>query len=271
MGTFDGLIARRKFRGQTSHSFHLSPSPPESTAPGGFVFSLRFDTADSARHLARMGVTSRNRSSVSMVAGVASMSVHLFTPPRDVAVHRQPNLCRPCSDGFLPDRGPCVRDTDNGETATVMATTTKTLRPRRTQRPTPLPSFPLLQPKLRPQCQVSSTSFTPSSPPMPGPSATYSPAFPIPSPFGSSYSVVGGSPYPNSERKYMGIHVIQSGAVGMKEDGFASWLWRPKWLCVEERMLWIRKSKVSLICPLPLPPYRDPLGHHSIAFSLTLD
>ena len=108
-------------------------------------------------------------------------------------------------------------------------------------------------------------------PAMPGPSATYNPAFPIPSPFGSSYSVVGGSPYPNSERKYMGIHVIQSGAVGMKEDGFASWLWRPKWLCVEEQTLWIRKSKVSLICPLPLPPYRDPLGHHSIPFSLTLD
>ena len=94
-----------------------------------------------------------------MVAGVASMSVHLFKPPRDVAVHRQSNLCRPCSDGFLPDHGPCVRDTDNGE-----VTTTKTLRARRTQRPTPLPSFPLLQPKLRPQCQVSSTSFTPSSP-----------------------------------------------------------------------------------------------------------
>ena len=123
--------------------------------------------------------------------------------------------------------------------------------------------------------QVSSTSLTPSrpAPPAPqraGPGATYNPAFSIPSSSGSSYSGIGGSPNPNSEN-IMGIHVVRSGVVSYKEDGFASWLWRPKWLFLKEQTLSIHKNEVSLICLPTLPPYHDPPGHHSITFSPTLD
>ena len=100
--------------------------------------------------------------------------------------------------------------------------------------------------------QVSSTSLTPSrpAPPAPqraGPGATYNPAFSIPSSSGSSYSGIGGSPNRNSEN-IMNTHIVRSGIVSIKEDGFAtSWLWRPKWLVLKEQTLSIHKTEVSLI------------------------
>jgi len=105
--------------------------------------------------------------------------------------------------------------------------------------------------------QVSSTSLTPSrpAPPAPqraGPGATYKPAFSISSSSGSSYSGIGGSPNRNSEN-IMNTHVVRSGVVSIKEDGFAtSWLWRPKWLVLKEQTLSIHKSEVS-------PTYRPGL------------
>lgn len=33
--------------------------------------------------------------------------------------------------------------------------------------------------------------------------------------------------------------------VNIKEDGFASWLWRPKWLVLKEQTLSIHKTEVS--------------------------
>jgi hypothetical protein len=118
--------------------------------------------------------------------------------------------------------------------------------------------------------RLSSTSLTPSrpAPPAPqraGPGATYNPAFSIPSSSGSSYSGIGGSPNRNSEN-IMNTHVVRSGTVSVKEDGFAtSWLWRPKWLVLKELTLSIHKSEVSLIYrPLRTsPPYHHPLGHGS--------
>ncbi|KAF9643040.1 Pkinase-domain-containing protein [Thelephora ganbajun] len=98
--------------------------------------------------------------------------------------------------------------------------------------------------------QVSLTSLTPSrpAPPAPqraGPGATYNPAFSIPSSSGSSYSGIGGSPNRNSEN-IMNTHVVRSGTVSIKEDGFAtSWLWRPKWLVLKEQTLSIHKSETS--------------------------
>ena len=121
--------------------------------------------------------------------------------------------------------------------------------------------------------QVSSTSLTPSrpAPPAPqraGPGATYNPAFSIPSSSGSSYSGIGGSPNRNSEN-IMNTHVVRSGIVSIKEDGFAtSWLWRPKWLVLKEQTLSIQKSEVSLIYR---PPYHNSLGHGSTEFSSSPD
>ena len=118
--------------------------------------------------------------------------------------------------------------------------------------------------------QVSSTSLTPSrpAPPAPqraGPGATYNPAFSIPSSSGS-YSGIGGSPNRNSEN-IMNTHVVRSGVVSIKEEGFAtSWLWRPKWLVLKEQTLSIHKSEVSLTYPPTLPPYHNSLGHRQLNF-----
>lgn len=108
--------------------------------------------------------------------------------------------------------------------------------------------------------QVSSTSLTPSrpAPPAPqraGPGATYNPAFSIPSSSGNSYSGIGGSPNRNSEN-IMNTHIVRSGVVSIKEDGFAtSWLWRPKWLVLKEQTLSIHKNEVSLTYRLGLLPH----------------
>ena len=46
--------------------------------------------------------------------------------------------------------------------------------------------------------------------------------------------------------------------MSIKEDGFASWLWRPKWLVLKEQTLEIHKTEVSPwfilqgSCPFPL-------------------
>jgi len=46
----------------------------------------------------------------------------------------------------------------------------------------------------------------------------------------------------------MDAHVVRSGTVIIKEDGFAtSWLWRPKWLVLKERTLSIHKNEVRLL------------------------
>lgn len=41
----------------------------------------------------------------------------------------------------------------------------------------------------------------------------------------------------------MNTHVVRNGTVSIKEDGFASWLWRPKWLVLKEQTLSIHKSE----------------------------
>jgi serine/threonine-protein kinase CLA4 len=44
--------------------------------------------------------------------------------------------------------------------------------------------------------------------------------------------------------------VVRQGMVNIKEDGFASWLWRPKWLVLKERTLSIHKTEVrSMFVP----------------------
>jgi len=49
----------------------------------------------------------------------------------------------------------------------------------------------------------------------------------------------------------MDTYIVRSGAVSIKEDGFAtSWLWRPKWLVLKEQTLSIHKNEVR---PLSRP------------------
>ncbi|KIM83935.1 hypothetical protein PILCRDRAFT_68624 [Piloderma croceum F 1598] len=41
--------------------------------------------------------------------------------------------------------------------------------------------------------------------------------------------------------------VVRQGMVNIKEDGFASWLWRPKWLVLKERTLSIHKTETATL------------------------
>lgn len=53
----------------------------------------------------------------------------------------------------------------------------------------------------------------------------------------------------------MNTHVVRSGTVTIKDEGFTSFLWRPKWLVLKEHSLLIHKSEVSLVFhPGILPP-----------------
>lgn len=58
----------------------------------------------------------------------------------------------------------------------------------------------------------------------------------------SNYSGIGGFPNPASS---LSPYEIRTGSVNIKEDGFASFLWRPKWLVLTKQQLEIRKSRVS--------------------------
>lgn len=73
-----------------------------------------------------------------------------------------------------------------------------------------------------------------------------SPSSPSGSSYASSYSGIGGSPNRNSEALF-NSHVVRNGTVSIKEDGFASWLWRPKWLVLKESTLSIHKTEVNTL------------------------
>ena len=45
----------------------------------------------------------------------------------------------------------------------------------------------------------------------------------------------------------MNTHIVRSGTINIKEDGFGNWLWRPKWLVLKEHALLIHKNEVGLI------------------------
>lgn len=70
------------------------------------------------------------------------------------------------------------------------------------------------------------------------------PASPSGSSYAASYSGIGGTPNRTAEGNF-DQRVVRSGSVSIKEDGFASWLWRPKWLVLKELTLAIHKSEVS--------------------------
>lgn len=72
----------------------------------------------------------------------------------------------------------------------------------------------------------------------------YIPSSPAAS-YNSPYSGIGGSPNRNSGAAMFNSQVVRQGPVYVKEDGFASWLWKAKWLVLKEEVLTIHKSEVS--------------------------
>lgn len=115
--------------------------------------------------------------------------------------------------------------------------------------------------------QVTTTSLTPSRP-APSPQSQrratnesqfsassalansgYSPSFtgsasPSVSSYNYTYTGIGSVPTRgNSGDDFSGSQVVRSGNVTLKEDGFASWLWKTKWLILREQSLTIHKSE----------------------------
>jgi protein-serine/threonine kinase len=91
-------------------------------------------------------------------------------------------------------------------------------------------------------------------------SFSLTPSSPSISSYASSYSGIGGSPNRNSEAAF-NSQVVRNGMVSIKEDGFASWLWRPKWLVLKELTLSIHKTEVSTLFIY--------MGHVRLRFAIT--
>ncbi|KAH7922274.1 Pkinase-domain-containing protein [Leucogyrophana mollusca] len=108
--------------------------------------------------------------------------------------------------------------------------------------------------------QVSATSLTPSRPAPQAPvrrgtdspglyngglqGSGYNASFSSGSSYAPDYTGIGGSPNRNSEAMF-NSHVVRSGMVSLKQDGFTSWLWTPRWLVLKEQTLSIYKSESS--------------------------
>lgn len=113
--------------------------------------------------------------------------------------------------------------------------------------------------------QVTATSLTPSRPAPQIPirqlsTSSSSTAFsssssvtltPISTPsYATSYSGIGGTPniggFPRRSSDGAGTSgVVRQGPAGFKEDAFASWIWREKWLVLKEQTLSVHKNEVS--------------------------
>ncbi|KAI0270651.1 kinase-like domain-containing protein [Gloeopeniophorella convolvens] len=108
--------------------------------------------------------------------------------------------------------------------------------------------------------QVTATSLTPSRPapqiPIRSTSTSSSISYPAgssltltpsTSSYATSYSGIGGTPniggFPNRGSGESGI--IRQGLAGFKEDAFASWLWREKFLVLKEQSLTVHKNETS--------------------------
>lgn len=124
--------------------------------------------------------------------------------------------------------------------------------------------------------QVSAASLTPSRPAPQAPmrqgstssgvsnysttsSYTLTPSSMNGSSYTTAYSGIGGSSgiggFPNrNSDSISNSSIIRSGTVGFKEDAFASWLWREKFLVLKEQSLAIHKNEVR--SPLPIVSFR---------------
>ena len=85
------------------------------------------------------------------------------------------------------------------------------------------------------------------------PSYSLSSSSPSASSYAASYSGIGASPNRQQRDLPSDSHVVRSGTVSVKDDGFTSWIWRPKWLVLKEQTLSIHKTVVRLF-PSPYHP-----------------
>ena len=104
----------------------------------------------------------------------------------------------------------------------------------------PAPPIPIRQAST----SSSSTAFTSSS------SLTLTPSLVSTSTYAASYSGIGGTPniggFPKRGSDGATVPgIVRQGAVGFKEDAFASWIWREKWLVLREQSLSVHKNEVS--------------------------
>jgi hypothetical protein len=104
----------------------------------------------------------------------------------------------------------------------------------------PAPQVPIRQLST----SSSSTAFSSSS------SVTLTPPSISSSSYATSYSGIGGTPniggFPKRSSDVAGTSgVIRQGPAGFKEDAFASWIWREKWLVLKEQSLSVHKNEVS--------------------------
>lgn len=104
----------------------------------------------------------------------------------------------------------------------------------------PAPPIPLRQAST----SSSSTAFTSSS------SLTLAPSLVSTSSYAPSYSGIGGTPniggFPKRGSDSTPVSgIVRQGSVGFKEDAFASWIWREKWLVLREQALSVHKNEVS--------------------------
>jgi hypothetical protein len=76
--------------------------------------------------------------------------------------------------------------------------------------------------------------------------------------YSSQYSGIGGSParqLSNDTGPTYPGGVVRQGTVNVKEEGFASFLWRPKWLVLNDTQLTLHKNEVRPgLCSLLLRP-----------------
>lgn len=80
-----------------------------------------------------------------------------------------------------------------------------------------------------------------------GPSFTFTSSSPSASSYAHTYTGIGGTPGRNNSNDNVqnNSQIVRSGPVSVKEDGFASWIWKVKWLVLKEQTLTIHKSEVS--------------------------
>jgi hypothetical protein len=104
----------------------------------------------------------------------------------------------------------------------------------------PAPQIPIRQAST----SSSSTAFSSSS------SVTLTPPSISTPSYATSYSGIGGTPniggFPKRSSDGAGTSgVVRQGPAGFKEDAFASWIWREKWLVLKEQTLSVHKNEVS--------------------------
>lgn len=70
-------------------------------------------------------------------------------------------------------------------------------------------------------------------------------SLPSSSSYVTPYSGIGGSPKRNLDTGF-GPGIVRKGTVSVKEDGFTSFLWRPKWLVLREHTLSFHKNEARV-------------------------